>query len=73
MDEALVARAVALPYAERTWKAIAGTSLPSDLLAELAADSLKARDALALVDRVQRLVERDPTVLFRPRRNAIPL
>lgn len=71
--EALVYRAVALPYAERTWKAIAGTSLPPELLAELAADSLKARDALALVDRVQRLVERDPTVLFRPRRNTIPL
>ncbi len=71
--EMLVARAVALPYAERTWQAIAGSSVAPELLAEIAGDSLKARDALALTGRVRGLVQRDPTVLRRPRRNTIPL
>lgn len=71
--EMLVARAVALPYAERTWQAIAGSSLPPELLDELAVDSLKARDALALLGRVRSLVQRDPTVLRRPRRSTLPL
>jgi hypothetical protein len=70
--EALVARAERLPYAERTWVAIANGGLPPGLLGEIAGDSLKSRDALALAGRVRDLVQRDPTVLRRPRRNTIP-
>ncbi|MEZ5905941.1 MAG: TfuA-like protein [Geminicoccaceae bacterium] len=70
--EALVARAVRLSYAERTWQAIAGGSVSQALLDELAVDSLKSRDALALAARARGLVQRDPTVLRRPRRNTIP-
>lgn len=69
---ALVARAVDLPFAERTWQAIVGRSLPPGLLDEIAGDSLKSRDALALSSRVRGLVQRDPTVLRLPRRNATP-
>ena len=70
--EALLARARALPYAERSWTAIAGRTLPPDLLAALAGESLKGRDAHALLKRVRTVVQRDPGVLRRPRRSMVP-
>ncbi len=70
--EALLARARALPYAERSWAAIAGRTLPPDRLAALARQSLKARDAHALLKRVRALVQKDPGVLHRQRQSTVP-